>query len=112
MKIYHITERSSWEKALQEGFYIPLSFSVDGFIHCSTESQVLDVANRFYCNSDDLLLLQIDSEKLTIPLIFENLEGGSEGFPHIYGRISITAVTRVMSLVKSKDGLFTFPIYT
>jgi uncharacterized protein (DUF952 family) len=33
--IYHITTQTEWEQAKKIGEYIPLAFSVDGFIHCS-----------------------------------------------------------------------------
>ena len=36
------------------------------------------------------------------PVVAENLEGGEELFPHIYGPIPITAVTEVSMLTRDE----------
>lgn len=45
--IYHITTLKQWQTALEEGVYAPETFATDGFVHCSTDKQVLDVATLF-----------------------------------------------------------------
>ena len=42
-----------------------------------------------------LVVLVIDTEILDAPVVVENLEGGDEGFPHIYGALPASAVVEV-----------------
>lgn len=46
----------------------------------------------------DLLLLEIDLERISADVRWENLEGGSEPFPHIYGPLPLAAVISVQAL--------------
>ena len=46
--IYHITSRSAWDEAKARGEYRAPSLESEGFIHCSTRNQLLQVANAFY----------------------------------------------------------------
>lgn len=109
MLIYHITEQSTWNQANRDGIYVPTNFMREGFIHCSTREQVLNTANRFYANDTDLVLLQIDVERLKVNVIEENLDGGAEGYPHIYGPLNLDAVVTAAAFVKGKDGKYLFP---
>lgn len=109
MTIYHITERTQYETTAKSGVYFPANFKSEGFIHCSTRKQVLDVANRYYGNASDLVLLEIDDSTLVPNLVFENLEGNKDKFPHVYGKINLDAITRIFSFSKSSQGVYTFP---
>ena len=42
--IYHITSRRAWREAQQRGDYRVASLETEGFIHCSTDAQILPVA--------------------------------------------------------------------
>jgi uncharacterized protein (DUF952 family) len=94
-RIYHITSAAEARNAEQSGEYIPQDFAAEGFIHCSYERQVpVVVANRFE-GRRDLVLFEIDPARLPCKVVDENLEGGSELFPHIYGRLPMSAVVRI-----------------
>ena len=41
--IYHLTSRRDWNEAQKSGEYRAESLESEGFIHCSTETQVLPV---------------------------------------------------------------------
>ncbi len=41
MNIVHITTRKAWMEAIIAGQYIAPSLESEGFIHCSTYSQVI-----------------------------------------------------------------------
>jgi uncharacterized protein (DUF952 family) len=104
--IYHITTQADWEGARSSGIYLADSFVEEGFIHCSSRQQVEPVANRFYHGRQDLVLMTIDPEKIDAPLKWENLEGGQEKFPHIYGALNLSAVIRVVEIQPGPDGTF------
>ncbi len=116
--IYHIIPPVDWEKAQQDGEYRPASLGIEGFIHNSTEEQVAPVANAFYTEQKDLLLLVIDPEKLRYPLRWdppahpapESAPASLQGeFPHIYGALNLDAVIEVRTFEANSEGLFFFP---
>jgi len=95
---------------MREGSYQADSLKSEGFIHASTRSQVLSTANRFYHGQTGLLLLAIDEQRLEAGVRFENLEGGGELFPHIYGALNLDAVVKAVPLEARPDGSFVFPV--
>lgn len=109
MLIYHITRQSEWQAAQEKGEYLPEGYAQDGFIHASFREQVLRTAAKFYAGQNGLVLLQIDTNKLAVEVKGENLEGGSELFPHIYGPLPCSAVIRAASFDPAADGQFSFP---
>jgi uncharacterized protein (DUF952 family) len=94
--IYHITSATQAGEARKSGQYIPEGFAREGFIHCSYRHQVAGVVHRLFQGRTDLVLLEIDPSKLNCAVIDENLEGGSELFPHIYGHLPMSAVVRIL----------------
>ena len=104
--ILHITSRAEWNEAQTRGAYTAPSLQTEGFIHCSTEKQVIHVANAFYRGRNDLVLLVIDESKLTPELKWEPPAGppapgisDSDKFPHVFGAINLTAVASVLDFV-------------
>lgn len=93
--IYHITTDAAWNISRELGEYTTVSLKEEGYIHCSQESQLPDVKQRYFEGRNDLLLLTIDTEKLTSPVIFEWSPTVQNTFPHVYGPINIDAVTEV-----------------
>jgi uncharacterized protein (DUF952 family) len=106
--IYHITPAVSWDAARKEGVYRGDTLASQGFIHCSSSSQVSRVANNFYRGRTGLALLCIDPLRLKAPVKWENLEGGEEHFPHIYGALNLDAVEKVLDFSAGEDGIFEF----
>ncbi|BAY75616.1 hypothetical protein NIES25_20630 [Nostoc linckia NIES-25] len=106
--ILHITLRQQWEQAKKLGSYRVDSLDLEGFIHCSRSTQIVKVANRFFKNQKDLVLLFIDWEKVHAEIRDEEAEIG-ELFPHIYGELNIDAVYRAIDFVAGEDGLFELP---
>ena len=98
MHIYHITERSIWLEAKHNTFYEGGTLSADGFIHCCLFEQIEDVLLNWFEGKQDNVILEIDPEKLLFPVKYENLEGGQEMFPHIYGPINLDAVINEKSV--------------
>lgn len=114
--IYHITSRKAWREAQQRGDYRVESLSTEGFIHCSTNTQVLPVAEKYYPRQRNLLVLKIDPARLTAELKWEPPAEGApppgvpegELFPHVYGPIDLDAIVQVFDLETDPDGKHSF----
>lgn len=100
--IFHIATVTDW--SMRRDTYVPEQFVTEGFIHCSTASQLMDVANRMYRGRDDLVILSIDPERIKPGIRYENLEGGEQQYPHIYGPLNIEAVIEYRHTRISQDG--------
>jgi uncharacterized protein (DUF952 family) len=110
--IFHIATREVWSNSAAKGAagkYQPEAFPIDGFIHCSTREQVIQVANTRFRGQSGLVLLSIDPDLLQAEVVYENLEGGEQLFPHIYGELNPAAVVQVSNFEPGKDGTFTLP---
>jgi len=107
--IYHCSLVRDWQVAQVVGEYTISSrgrtLAEEGFVHASFAEQVPGVLQRYYADlAEPLCLLRIDPELLAVPVIVENLMGGEELFPHIYGPIPVAAVTGVEALIRADDG--------
>jgi uncharacterized protein (DUF952 family) len=117
--IFHITTRTAWKNrpsladreggAEGAGAYRTEMFPIEGFIHCSTREQVIQVANIRFRGQTGLVLLSIDTDKVKAEIRNENLEGGEQMFPHIYGEINRDAVVLVTAFEPGADGYFALP---
>jgi len=96
-------------KAGENGKYVTDSLESQGFIHMSTEQQVIPVANSFYKDSEDLVLLYIDPEKIKVDLKWEGSDEIGEDFPHLYASLPLEAVVRVEDFTKDKNGNYVMP---
>ena len=70
---------------------------------------MIQVADIRFHGQTGLVLLSIDTDKITAEIIHENLEGGSQLFPHIYGELNTNAVIRVAEFEAGANGHFTLP---
>ena len=96
--IFHITTQAEADAALASGEYEPQGFAQEGFIHCAYGHQVIGVLGRYFRGRTGLVMLTIDPAKLSSPVVDENLAGGAELFPHIYGRLPMAAVVGITPL--------------
>jgi uncharacterized protein (DUF952 family) len=116
--ILHLTTRLAWEQAEAAGAYRGDTLDSQGFIHCSTASQMTGVANRFFRGQTGLVLLCIETDRVQPRVIFEypinpdtgQVEPGGEQFPHIYGALNPDSVVRVLDFLPNPDGTFTLPM--
>ncbi|MEM7554234.1 MAG: DUF952 domain-containing protein [Cyanobacteria bacterium P01_A01_bin.84] len=105
--IYHITEYQTWENAKQSGTYRGDTLDTEGFIHCSTSTQIVKTANKFYRHHHGLVLLCIDSNQVNPEIRYE--EADNQLFPHIYGALNIDSVFQVIKFAAGEEGLFELP---
>lgn len=108
--ILHLTSQKDWLEAQEQGTYTAPSLDAQGFIHCSTEAQILRVANAFYREMPDPVVLWIDPERLNAPLRWESPNPNDpltgERFPHLYGPLNLDAVVRISELKRDADGVY------
>lgn len=100
--IFHLAFASDWASAQDAGAYTMSTrgrtLAEEGFIHCSRGDQWPVIRRRFYADVDEpLVLLQVDTDRLDVPVIDEPGEPGSlETFPHVYGPIALDAVVKAI----------------
>jgi uncharacterized protein (DUF952 family) len=109
--IFHITTREEWARGRAEGAYRAASLAAEGFIHCSTRDQVAGVADARFRGREGLILLRIDAERVGAEIRYENLEGGRELFPHIYGELNADAVVGAAEFAVPESGDFALPLH-
>jgi uncharacterized protein (DUF952 family) len=104
MRIYHLATVADWETAQAAGAYTTSTYGVsleqEGFIHASRADQWEAVRERFYADvTEPLVLLEIDTELLDVPLVEEPpAPGVAETFPHLYGPLDPAAVVAATPL--------------
>lgn len=107
--VYKICPAALWREAEAAGRFAgaPVDLA-DGFIHFSTAAQLRETARRHFSGGGDLLLIAVDAAALGSALRWEPSRGG-ELFPHLYGELSLSAVTAVQPLPVGADGRHLFP---
>ncbi len=103
MRIFHIATLADWQHAQEVGSYavstLGRTLAEEGFIHASRGDQWQGVRERYYADvTEPLVLLSIDTDLLTSPVVDEGLPGSDETFPHVYGPIQVGAVVTVVPL--------------
>jgi uncharacterized protein (DUF952 family) len=106
--ILHITQRQAWGTAKNLGTYQSNTLATEGFIHCSTVSQVIGSANRFFKSQADLVVLLIDIDRVNAEIRYEGVDPANL-FPHIYGELNIDAVIGAIDLEADTNGSFILP---
>ncbi|TNE73677.1 DUF952 domain-containing protein [bacterium] len=92
--VYHITTQNEWEHYQEMGYLAPESLKSEGFIHCSTQEQLAGTISRFFSDSNQVVLLELDQESLGNSLIFEDSYGHGF-FPHVYRDIQLNEIKSV-----------------
>ena len=109
MRFFHIAEPEAWATAKTGGSWTTSTrgrtLEQEGFIHCSQPQQVALVLEAVYGDMDhDLLLLVVDSDRLTSPWQLDDVAGADDPFPHIYGPLNADAVVDELPLRRTADG--------
>lgn len=107
--IYHILTKSDWEAAKIAGEYYGHRFETTGFIHCSPLEKIVPVANFNFRGKQDMLLLELDPERISSEVKWEDLYNDEYDFPHIYGKMELGAVTRIFEFSTDHEGYFYLP---
>lgn len=91
MLIYHIVLPEVWAEIKDKTFHETESLEKEGFIHCSYADQLDGVLERYYADAGEVVVLAIDANKLTSPLVSEP-STNDEPYPHIYGPLNVDAI--------------------
>lgn len=108
-----ITRQPVWEETQAKGEYsqstIDSTLEEVGFIHATFPDQTMEVLPRFK-DRDQVVLLLVDVDKVTVPIQYETALSGRPGtFPHIYGALNTDAVYETVVLKKDEAGDFIAP---
>lgn len=113
-ELLHIALPDEWTSARAAGEYriSTRGSTLDevGFVHCSYPNQIEGVANRFYADVAELVILHIEPDLLDDEIRVEPAaEGSDEKFPHVYGPIPTAAVIATTWWDRDDDGLWHSP---
>lgn len=93
--IYHIIDMSKWESFTGSDRFGSDSLGTEGFVHCCEHHQLTAVAKRWFAGLEGLVVVEIDPERVDVPVVWEDSYGAGESFPHVYGTIPMRAVVSV-----------------
>ncbi|WP_082606361.1 DUF952 domain-containing protein [Nocardioides sp. Root190] len=113
--IFHLALASEWAHAQEVGEYTTSTrgrtLAEEGYIHASRADQWTKVRDRYYADvTEPLVLLHIDTDLLDVPVVEElPAPSASETFPHIYGRLPVSAVVKAIPLDQQRTPATTAP---
>ena len=100
--IFHVIKKDLWSTLPEIDEIRPEDIGEDGFIHCCTHAQIDAVLEKWFADEKGLLILEINTEDLSAPVVYENLEGGEESFPHVYGAINRSAINNIVKVKETE----------
>ncbi len=97
--LYHIAHEPEWDCLRSPGAsYLPDSASAEGFIHCCYWDQLSSVAKRYFRDRTDVVVAEMDAERLGASVRMERAPRAAESYPHVYGAIPVSAATGELEL--------------
>jgi uncharacterized protein (DUF952 family) len=108
MHVFKLCRSAEWKTAKHDGVYTGTKMDRGyGFIHLYTEEQLPAMLAQFAADKDDLILIEIDAEKINRNLRFERMRTGSGAYPHLYDILTLDAVVKAGTPVRQADGKIT-----
>ncbi len=85
--IYHLMERSDWERAERTGTGV-VPGEGESFLHCCDQGQLHQVVTGWFAAGADVVALVLDPTRVAGETRYEPGSAGEpERFPHLYGSI-------------------------
>lgn len=107
--IYHLARAPEWAVAEQSGIYHGAAEDRrDGFLHFSAGEHIRESAARHRSGEAGLLVVEVRAADLGEALKWEISRNGI-AFPHLYGPLTLQAVTRTAPLPLDEAGQHIFP---
>ncbi len=108
--IFKIVHAREWRVAEAEGVYRgSAKDGADGFLHFSTEEQLIGTLTRYYADARDLLLIAVDEIQLGDKLKYEPSTAGAL-YPHLYRELPLSAVLWSRAIARDEAGGFLLPL--
>ena len=109
MLIFKIVHNEEWRAAEAAGVYRgSAKDQEDGFLHFSTQEQLVGTLTHYYAGARDLVLVAVDADGLGAVLKYEPSTAGAH-YPHLYGELPLLAVRWVRPIARDAQGKFTLP---
>ena len=102
--IYLLSSQAEYQQSLNQGSLTRDSLSDEGFIHATPRSQLTRLANKYYKDKVQPLILVVDKTLILPEVKWEPATGGL--YPHIYGPLNMNAVTAIEEISLNEDGSF------
>ena len=97
--IFKLCAADEWSAAVAAGEYAGSADDRrDGFLHFSTREQLAETAARHFAGQEDLVLVEVDGDRLGEALRYEPSRGGAL-FPHLYAALPVGAARAVTPVV-------------
>ncbi|WDE04073.1 DUF952 domain-containing protein [Thalassomonas viridans] len=102
--IYLLSSKEEYQQAQQNGQLVRDSLAEEGFIHGAPKHQLTRIANKYYTQTPEPLVMVVDKSLVTNEIKWEPATGGL--YPHIYGPLNMNAVVRTVPVALSETGCF------
>lgn len=109
--IYKICSAADWTACQRDGHlpWAPVD-ERDGFIHLSSATQLRGTAEKHFRDRPDLMLLEVDPNRLPEGALRWEISRGGERFPHLYADLPLAAVVRAESAPLGENGVPQLPL--
>ncbi len=107
--VYKVASREVYEASQEEGTFVgqPIDLE-DGFVHFSTAAQLGDTIRLYFAGLERQVLFAVPVARFGEAMKWEVSRGG-DLFPHLYGELPMSSVTRMADLDVPADGIVTLP---
>ena len=110
-KAYKVLKSNEWAEASSTGTIITDLDKRDGFIHLSTASQLAATLSFYFQDSEEVILLQLDLDKINKDKLLYEEPYPNEGkrkspFPHLYSELITDQIANIWTI---KRGAFDLP---
>lgn len=92
---FHITTALDAERLERDGQLEPPSLATEGFVHCSTGSEVVATTERYYPADAELVLLELDGARIEAEVRWPEVYPGRR-FPHVHAPLAAEWVVSVL----------------
>lgn len=100
--IFHVVSRRKWPELNKNGYYTPENLDNMGGVLCVKPDQLQDHLNQEFEGRKNLLILVIDSSRLTNK-VYKNKDGNTVS---VEGAINLDAILDKIRIDCSGDGFF------
>ena len=110
-KAYKVLKSDEWADASSTGQIITDLDKRDGFIHLSTASQLAATLSFYFQDSEEVILLELDLDKINKDKLLYEEPYPNEGkrkspFPHLYSELITDQIANIWTI---KRGAFDLP---